>query len=91
MVKEKTGFCYAVAVEAESRITDLENKITDLEATFVHLKEMRERKGKDGASSSKAGSSRKKNKRVVVSFDLFRLVVALFSLSFFVWLSSCLV
>ena len=81
----------AAAVEAENRITNLENKITDLEATFAHLKEMRARKGKDGASSSKAGSSRKKNKRVIVSIDLFRLVVALFSLSCFVWLLSCLV
>jgi Xaa-Pro aminopeptidase len=44
----------AAVVEAESRITDLENKITYLEATFAHLKEMRARKGKDGASSSKA-------------------------------------
>jgi uncharacterized small protein (DUF1192 family) len=66
-------------------IDNLENRITFLEATFAHLKEMRARKGNDGASSSKAISSiKQKNKRVVVSFDLFRLVVALFSSSCFV-------
>ena len=71
-------------------IVNLEERITNLEATFAYIKEMRARKGKDGASSSKAGSSRKKNERVV-SFDLFCLVIELFSLSCFVWLSSCLV
>lgn len=70
------------AAEAESmletKLDNMGNRVTNLEATFAHIKEMRARKGKDGASSSKAGSSRKKNKRVV-SFDLF------------FWLSSCLV
>ena len=57
--------------EAESTLDlntefgNLENRVTNLEATFARIKEMRARKGKDGASSSKAGSSRKKNKRVV--------------------------
>ena len=53
--------------EAESRLdvdttfANLENRVTDLEATYAYLQErMRARKGKDGASSSKAGSSRKK-------------------------------
>jgi hypothetical protein len=46
-------------------VDNLENRITGLEATFAYLKEMRARKGRDGASSSKAGGSRKKSKRVV--------------------------
>lgn len=57
------------AAEAESmletKLDNMLNRVTNLEATFAHVKEMRARKGKDGASSSKAGSSRKKNKRVV--------------------------
>ena len=44
----------------ETKLDNLGNRITNLEATFAHIKEMRARKGKDGASSSKAGSSRKK-------------------------------
>ena len=59
-------------------IVNLEERITNLEATFAYIKEMRARKGKDGASSSKAGSSRKKIN------GLFRLICL-------VWLSSCLV
>jgi hypothetical protein len=62
----------------ETKLDNMGNRVTNLEATFAHIKEMRARKGKDGASSSKAGSSHKKNKWVV-SFDLF------------FWLSSCLV
>ena len=41
-------------------VDNLENRITSLEATFAYLKEMRARKGRGGASSSKAGGSRKK-------------------------------
>jgi hypothetical protein len=41
-------------------VDNLENRITSLEATFAYLKEMRARKGRGGASSSKAGVSRKK-------------------------------
>ena len=73
--------------DVDTEIANLENRVTNLEAK---RERMIAKKGKDGASSSKAGSSRKKNKRVV-SFDLFGLVVELFSLSCFVWLSSCLV
>lgn len=52
------------AAEAESmletKLDNMGNRVTNLEAMFAHIKEMRARKGKDGASSSKAGSSRKK-------------------------------
>ena len=53
----------------ETKLDNLGNRITNLEATFAHIKEMRARKGKDGASSSKAGSSRKKKIN-----GLFRLI-----------------
>ena len=59
--------------DVDSELTNLENRITNVEATFAYIKEMRARKGKDGASSSKAGSSRKKNKWVVSS-ELFPLI-----------------
>jgi hypothetical protein len=72
--------------DVKKHADNLENRITYLEATFAHLKEMRARKGRYGASSSKAEGSRKKK----VNW-LFRLVVELFSLSCFVWLSSFLV
>ena len=39
---------------------NLEERITNVEATFAYIQEMRAKKGKDGASSSKTGSSRKK-------------------------------
>lgn len=39
---------------------NLEERIINLEAKYAYIKEMRARMGKDGASSSKAGSSRKK-------------------------------
>jgi hypothetical protein len=62
------------AAEAESmletKLDNMGNRVTNLEATFAHIKEMRARKGKDGASSSKAGSSRKKKKII----GLFRLI-----------------
>ena len=48
----------------ETKLDNLGNRITNLEATFAYIKEMRARRGKDGASSSNAGNSRKK-KRVV--------------------------
>jgi hypothetical protein len=46
--------------DVNAGIDNLKNRITGLEATFAHLKEMRARKGRDGASSRKAGGSRKK-------------------------------
>lgn len=46
--------------DVNTGIDNLENRITGLEATFAYLKEMRTRRGRDGASSSKAGGSRKK-------------------------------
>ena len=45
--------------DVDTELTNLGNRITNVEATFAYIKEMRARKGKDGASSSKAGSSRK--------------------------------
>ena len=66
--------------DVKKHADNMENRITYLEARFAHLKEMRARKGKDGASLSKAGSSRKKK----INGSLYRLIC-------FVWLSRCLV
>ena len=49
-----------ITFDVDAELTNLGNRITNVEATFAYIKEMRARKGKDGASSSKAGSSRKK-------------------------------
>jgi hypothetical protein len=53
----------------ETKLDNMGNRVTNLEAMFAHIKEVRARKGKDGASSSKAGSIRKKKIN-----ELFRLI-----------------
>ena len=47
--------------DVNSEIANLQNRVTNLEATYAYLQERKiAKKGKDGASSSKAGSSRRK-------------------------------
>ena len=48
-------------LDVDTTFANLENRVTNLEATYAYFHErMIAKKGKDGASSSKAGNSRKK-------------------------------
>ena len=75
----------------ETKIDDLGNRITNLEAMFEHfIKQRKTMKGKDGAGSSKVGSSSKK-KNEWAMFVMVYVVCFVCLSSCFVCLSSCFV